>query len=78
MTLRATWPPQSCPAYYQFPNGVQVADISEHLTSNGGQVVQYVARSTRLDGLNKGEVLKDLMKARDLLNREIRRIQDAQ
>lgn len=63
------------PRYYQFPNRVQVVDISEHLTSNGGQAVQYIARATRLDGNNKGEALQDLAKARRFIKREIRRIE---
>lgn len=61
-------------SYYHFPGGVQVLDISRHLTSNAGQVVQYVARSSRLDGLNKGDVLGDLKKAKDLLEDEIARL----
>ena len=43
----------STPDYYQFPHGIQPIHISRHLTSNGGQILQYVARSTRLDGNNK-------------------------
>lgn len=64
-------------SYYDFPGGVQVIDITRHLTSNAGQVVQYVARSSRLDGNNKGEVLGDLEKARDFLNDEIERVRSA-
>lgn len=63
--------------YYDFPGGVQVLDITRHLTSNAGQVVQYVARSSRLDGNVKGEVLRDLEKARDFLNDEIERVYSA-
>lgn len=60
------------PTYYQFGD-VEVLDISEHLTGNAAQVVQYVARSSRLDGQTKGEDLADLHKARDFLDREILR-----
>lgn len=69
---------EQAPDYYRFPDHVQVVDISEHLTSNGGQIVQYVARSTRLDGNNKGEQIKDLAKARRLLKREILRLEEIQ
>lgn len=60
--------------YYDFPGGHAVRHISAHLTSFGGQVVQYVARSTRLDGRNKGEVVRDLKAARRLLDWEIERL----
>jgi hypothetical protein len=62
------------PSYYQFGD-VGVLDVSEHLTGNAAQVVQYVARSSRLDGKTKGEDLTDLYKARDFLNREILRLE---
>lgn len=59
--------------YYKFGK-VQVLDISRHLTSNAGQAVQYIARSCRLDGNNKGEVEADLRKAIDFLKDELRRV----
>lgn len=60
------------PSYYQgFSNGAQVIDITEHLTSNGGQAVQYVARSTRLDGNNKGDIVENLKKAVWFIEREV-------
>ena len=62
--------------YYRFPGGFEVLDISRHLTSNGGQAVQYVARSTRIDGNNKGEVVRDLEKAIDLIADEIERVKE--
>ena len=44
------------PDHYKFPSGVEVIDLSEHLTSNAGQAVQYLARACRLDGrVNKLE-----------------------
>lgn len=61
--------------YYKFGD-VQVIDISRHLTSNAGQAVQYIARSCRLDGNNKGEVESDLRKAIDFLKDELRRVDD--
>lgn len=63
------------PDYYRFPSGVQVIDISEWLTGNGAQVVQYVARATRVDGVVKGNPVEDLRKAAVLLGREIERLE---
>ena len=63
------------PDYYRFPSGVQVVDISEWLTGNGAQVVQYVARATRVDGVVKGAPVEDLRKAAVLLGREIERLE---
>lgn len=62
--------------YYAFPGGVEVKDISAHLTSFGGQALQYVARATRLDGKNKGEQVKDLTKAIDFIQWEIERLEN--
>lgn len=73
-TLREEFP--DVPAYYLFPGGTQVNWISEHLTSNGGQAVQYIARATRLDRCNKGERAKDISKAIDMLFCELARIED--
>lgn len=61
--------------YYKFGD-VQVLDISRHLTSNAGQAVQYIARSCRLDGNNKGDTVGDLCKAVDFLRDEIGRLSD--
>ena len=61
--------------YYKFDN-VQVIDISRHLTSNAGQALQYIARSSRLDGNNKGDTVGDLRKAIDFLHDEIGRLSD--
>lgn len=63
------------PSVYQFPNGVEVRDISAHLTSFGGQAVQYVCRSTRLDGVVKGKPVEDLKKAIQLLEWEVERLE---
>lgn len=62
------------PQHYQFSNGAQVIDITENLTSNGGQAVQYIARATRLDGQNKGDQVEDLTKAVWFIEREIIRL----
>lgn len=62
------------PNYYLLPNGIEVGDVTDYLTSNGGQAVQYIARSCRLDGQHKGERIKDLTKAKDMIDREIKRL----
>jgi hypothetical protein len=62
------------PSHYKFGN-IQVRDLSAHLTSFGGQAVQYVARATRLDGAVKGNPVEDLKKAITLLKWEIERLE---
>ena len=63
------------PQHYQgFSNGAQPVDIAEHLSGNGAQALKYIARSTRIDGGNKGEVLQDLQKAKYFIEREIKRV----
>lgn len=69
---------QLSPNVYQFPNGVEVKDISAHLTSFGGQAVQYIARATRLDGVVKGLPVQDLYKAIELLKWEAERMESLQ
>lgn len=63
-------------SYYQFPGGIEVRQISAHLTSFGGQALQYIARSCRLDGNNKGEQVSDLKKVIDFCNWEIERLEE--
>jgi hypothetical protein len=66
------------PGHYKgFSNGAQVIDISENLTSNAGQAVQYIARSCRLDGANKGDQIEDLTKAAWFIARELERLATA-
>lgn len=65
------------PNVYQFPN-CEVRDISAHLTSFGGQAVQYIARATRLDGVVKGLPVQDLYKAIELLKWEAERLEALQ
>lgn len=64
------------PSHYKFSNGVEVIDISENLTSNGAQALQYIARATRIDGKNKAFPLEDLNKAVWFIQREIQRIEN--
>ena len=65
------------PNYHQFPGGHEVRHISAHLSSFGGQAIQYVARSTRLDGKNKGDTVEDHQKAIKFLEWEIQRMEAA-
>lgn len=58
-------------------NGAELIDISENLNGNGAQIIQYVARSTRVDGVVKGNPLEDLTKARWFLDREIAKLEAA-
>lgn len=62
------------PDYYKFSNGVELIDISENLTSNAGQAIQYIARASRLDGANKGSQVEDIEKAIWFCRREIKRL----
>lgn len=66
----------STPKYYQFPNGAQPLELSRYLTSNGGQALQYIARSCRLDDeSNKhDDAADDLVKAIHFLYDEIKRV----
>ena len=62
------------PDHYKFSNGVEAIDITENLTSNGGQAVGYIVRSTRIDGRIKGDPIEDLEKANWFITREIERL----
>ena len=64
------------PPHYIFPGGVETIHLSRHLTSNGGQAVQYIARATRLDGNIKGDPVEDLEKAIVFLQDEVERLRD--
>lgn len=64
------------PDHYLFPGGVRVHQISGYLTSFAGQALQYIARSSRLDGANKGDTVEDLKKARRFLDLEIERLEN--
>lgn len=65
------------PNHYRFPGGIELNSITKHLTGNGAQAVQYVARATRLDGSNKGDLVEDLKKAQWFIESEIQRISGA-
>ncbi|AOT23613.1 hypothetical protein SEA_BOBBYDAZZLER_45 [Rhodococcus phage BobbyDazzler] len=59
--------------YQGFSNGAQMIDITENLNGNGAQAVQYIGRSTRLDGVVKGDPIEDLTKAKWFVERELQR-----
>lgn len=63
------------PNHYEFPGGVRVFQISQWLTANIAQAVQYLARSSRIDGQNKGDALEDLQKAKRFIDLEIARLE---
>lgn len=67
-------------SYYEFPGGVEVRQISAHLASFPAQIVQYAARSGRMDGKCKSEELsdriRDFEKIRDFATWEIERLGD--
>ena len=67
-------------SYYQFPGGAEVRQISAHLASFPAQIVQYAARSGRMDGKCKSEELsdriRDFEKIRDFATWEIERLVD--
>lgn len=62
------------PDHYKFSDGVELISITENLTGNGAQAVQYIARATRIDGHNKGNIREDLEKARWFIDRELKRL----
>lgn len=62
------------PDHYRFPNGAAVKDISGWLTANSAQALQYIARSSRIDGVNKGDTVEDLKKAIKFLEFELERL----
>lgn len=65
----------SDPDHYKFPGGAEVREISRWLTANSAQALQYVARSSRIDGRNKGNAVEDLTKAIRFLEFEIDRLE---
>ena len=69
--------PQTNPEYYQgFTGAVELIDITENLSFNGGNAVKYLARATRVDGNNKHEnPITDLRKAKWYVEREIERLE---
>ncbi len=63
------------PTHYVFPSGVETIQISEWLSANGAQAMQYVVRATRVDGKTKGNEVEDLRKALWFVQREIDRLE---
>lgn len=68
--------PEVNPNHYKFPGGAEVRDISQWLTANSAQALQYIARSSRIDGDNKGDTVADLKKAIRFLEFEIDRLEN--
>ena len=63
------------PNYYKgFTNGAQPIDITEHLTGNAAQAVQYLARACRIDGVIKEDPIGDVEKAILFCERELARL----
>ena len=62
-------------SYYGFPNGVEAEDICRYLPFNLGNVVKYACRAGRKDAKKK---IEDLMKARDYLDNEIKRLEEGE
>ena len=60
-------------SYYGFPNGVEAEDICRYLSFNLGNVVKYACRAGRKDAKKK---IEDLMKARDYLDNEFKRLEE--
>lgn len=66
------------PDHYKFPGGAEVIDISQWLTANAAQALQYVARSSRIDGKNKGDASEDIRKAITFLEFELKRLEESE
>lgn len=61
--------PINQPAHYTWlPNGIQVIELTEHMSFCLGNVVKYVVRAD-----HKGQPIEDLEKAAWYLDREITR-----
>lgn len=65
----------NAPSYYVMPDGTQVISLTRWLNSNGGQAVQYIARSTRSDEVFKGSRVEDLRKSVVFIQNEIARLE---
>lgn len=66
------------PDHYKFPGGAEVIHISQWLTANAAQALQYVARSSRIDGKNKGDASEDIRKAITFLKFELKRLEESE
>lgn len=62
--------PVNHPSHYNWLDGIEVIDITEHLGFCLGNVVKYVLRAD-----HKGKPIEDLEKAKWYLEREIARRQ---
>jgi hypothetical protein len=67
------------PNYYKgFTNGAQPIDITEHLTGNAAQAVQYLTRACRTDGVIKEDPIGDVEKCLYFVERELSRLKREQ
>jgi len=65
-------PDKTNPAHYQFPSGIQVIDITQHLDFLTGNVVKYASRAGRKHNESR---LEDLHKARWYIDKAIQQAQ---
>ena len=66
--------PVEHPNYYVMPDGNETVGITNWLNSAGAQAVQYIVRSTRIDGVVKDNPIQDIDKAIYWLNIERERL----
>lgn len=64
------------PSYYVMPDGAETVAVTKWLSGAGAQAVQYIVRSTRIDGVVKGRPEEDLRKAIFWLNVELERLEN--
>lgn len=55
--------------YRQIPSGIETIEITEHFNFNLGNALKYIIRSN-----HKGQLRKDLEKARWYIDRELERV----
>lgn len=61
------------PHYTEHPSGIECIQVTEHMNFCLGNAVKYLWRAGR-----KGDTVEDLRKARWYIDREIRRIENAE
>lgn len=67
--------PVNSPAHYtSHPSGVECLQITEHMNFCLGNAVKYIWRA----GLKSDDAVQDLEKARFYIEREIKRLREAQ
>ena len=66
--------PVEHPDYYVMPDGNETVGTTKWLNAAGAQAVQYIVRSTRIDGVVKDNPIQDIDKAIYWLNVERERL----